>query len=150
MGILSFLKSIFSHEAVPSIPDATLDDIDLFYEALNKIKNDGAFVVFIPGPPRVGESDVLNIQFSRENGTIGLDWVLLSPVNLKEKETFLEICKRHNVAVKELGENDCKYLRIEDGDIVVLCKEAITSLYPDLQGKCLDLVVEGLEWSNNV
>jgi hypothetical protein len=150
MGLLNLLKSIFSPEVALSEPDATLDDIDALHKALEETNRDGAFVVFMPGPPRAGESDVLNIQFSQENGNIGLDWVLISSVNIDEKDKFLEICRSHNVQVKERNENGCEYLRVEEGDMVSLCKNAITSLYPGLQGKCLDLVVEGFDWPVNV
>ncbi len=150
VGLLGFLSNIFGDESVASEPDATLDDIDSIYNVISEIDQDGAFVVFMPNEPRDGEKDVLNIQFSIENGKVGLDWVLISPINVLEKNRFIQVCQSRSTQVQEREENGCGFLRVEGGDLVALCKEAITALYPGLQGKSLDLVVEGFEWPRNV
>ena len=58
----------------------------------------------------------------------------------------MQICDSYSVEVKHRQENGCDYFRIEEGDLVLLCKETITSLYTELQGKSLDLVIEGFDW----
>lgn len=150
MGILSFLGSIFGNPSVISEPDAALEDIDSIFNSISKVRQDGAFVVFMPNQPRNGERDVLNVQFSIENGKVGFDWVLISPINISEKNRFTDICQSHSVSPVEREENGCKFLRVESGDLVALCKESIATLYPDLHGRSLDLVVEGFEWTGNV
>lgn len=159
MNIFNFLKEIFIGESVNvnpvgsaptgSEPDAGINDIESIFNAISKSNKNGVFVVFMPCQHRSGETSVLNIQFSIENNIIGLDWVLISPINILEKHRFIQICERHSVEVKECLENGCSYLRVEEGDLVELCKESILDLYPTLHGKSLDLVIEGFEWSGS-
>ena len=69
-----------------------LDQIPAVYESLRKSGTEGSFAQFSPLP--APDTEELCIQFSIENGRPGLDWVLLSDENLRDRgafETFLEL-----------------------------------------------------------
>lgn len=145
MEIFKFLSSLFSAEPTLHEPDASINDIQAWYEALSENLENGSFVVFIPHSSHANETEVLNIQFSVESNQVGLDWVLASPVNIKERTYFERLCHQLGYKYELKSSPNCEYLRVIEGDLVTLCVKAIEGLYPTLEGKCLDLVVEGFE-----
>lgn len=151
MGLVDFFNSLFGSKPKVSEPDATTDDINGIYEAISQVGDDGAFVVFMPLQPRDGEQDVLKLQFSIVSGKVGLDWLLLSPVNISERRSFLDLCEAHDVPVTEQEANGCRFLRVERGDLTAICKDVFFTLYPESFGTALDLhlIVEGFVWSKN-
>jgi len=147
MKFLKFITSLFSLPLAKDL-SVTLDEITYVYKKLSKEGTNGSFAVFMPQIPREGETDVLNIQFSIESNKIGLDWVLISAVNLSEKEVLLAAVKSMNYEVQTLETNDVEYLRVEGNRIPDICKQLIANLYGFKGDQRLDLIVEGFEWSN--
>ena len=98
-----------------------LDQVREIYDSLKGTGSDGSFVVFIPTPPQ-GQVEAANIQFSIENGRIGLDWVLISPVNIRDRDRFTSL----------LDANDAQYRELASGDVAL----------PFVAVEVLDLMVD--------
>ncbi|MDJ0758423.1 MAG: hypothetical protein QNJ19_03450 [Woeseiaceae bacterium] len=123
----------------------SLDDIPRVYEALKTTGQDGSFAVFMP-PKLEPDEDALNIQFSIENGSIGLDWVLISPVNIRDKGKFVELLNTKRIPYRELEMNNVSYLRIEDGRSAKMCQSMLEEMY-GVSGRIgIELIVEGFDW----
>lgn len=76
-----------------------------------------------------GQNDAVEIQFSIEDGKVGLDWILMSPANIEDKPKVIQYAKSKGVAWHEKEMNGWLYLRIEQGDLVGFCKSLIEDLY---------------------
>ena len=120
-------------------------DIESVYDALKSTGKDGSFAVFMP-PKLEEDEDCLNIQFSIENGAIGLDWVLISPVNIRDKGKYVELLDDKRIPYRELETNDVSYIRIEDGRSPKICQSVLGEMY-GVSGRIgIELIVEGFQW----
>ena len=88
-----------------------------------------SFAVFAIRTGEEDEDDVVEIQFSVEDGKTGLDWILMSPANIEEKPKVIQYAASKGVEWREKEMNDWLYLRIEQGDVVGLCTSLIEDLY---------------------
>jgi hypothetical protein len=124
-----------------------LADIPAIFEKLHATPIDGNFAVFIFNPPgKQSRDEAINIQFSIENGTSGLDWVLLGASNITDKERFTKFASQRGYQVTEKEGNNVKYLRVEAGDLPALCAAVIREMYSLPEGTELDLIPEGFTW----
>ena len=89
----------------------------------------------------------MNLQFSIEQSRVGLDWVLLAPSNVRDKERFAQFASARGYRVFEREMNKVKYLRVEDGgSLPDLCKAVIHDLYFISPESQLDLLTDGFAW----
>ena len=88
-----------------------------------------SFAVFAIQMGEEDEDDAVEIQFSVEDGKTGLDWILMSPVNIEEKPKAIQYAASKGVEWQEKEMNDWLYLRIEQGDVVGFCMSLIEDLY---------------------
>lgn len=124
----------------------SLADIPRVYEALKATGQDGSFAAFMP-PKLKSDEDCLNIQFSVENGSVGLDWVLISPVNIRDKNKFIELLDAKRIPYREHEMNNVSYVRIEDGRSAKVCQSVLEEMY-GVSGRIgIELIIEGFEWS---
>ncbi len=149
MKLLNFFRSLFSSPVVEDLT-VNLDEITDVYKKLSSEGANGSFAVFMPQHARDGETDVLNIQFSIESDKIGLDWVLISTINISEKEVFFAAAKSMNYDVQTLRMNDVEYFRVEGDRAPDICKQLLANLYNFKHDQKLDLMVEGFEWASAV
>lgn len=68
-----------------------------------------------------------NIQYSIENGRVGLDWVLEAPQNIKDQTALADFIKRNGYTVLRNDTEDVPYLRVEgegvaDLGVKILCE----------------------------
>lgn len=120
-------------------------DIPAVFAQLKKTGSDGSFAVFMPAP-EPDSDDALNIQFSIENGTIGLDWVLLSPVNVRDQDKFKKAADELRFRYRETEKNGVRYLRTEDGRADELCVKLLSEVYGLSDHDSVDLIAEDFEW----
>ncbi len=90
----------------------SVSDIPLVFNEVSEQKIERSFATFIH---EVNGSQV-NVQFSYENGKAGLDWVMRTPRNKKDKKQFLKLAESMNYTVSEKEMNGVEYLRIENDD----------------------------------
>lgn len=132
---------------VADMPVCQVSQIPEVFERLKKEGKDGSFVVFMFQPlNQPTADDAINIQFSIEDGRIGLDWCLIAPSNIRDKEKFERLVLSLGSKVLSREMNQVKYLRIEDGDLPPLCQKVICDLYSKKADTKLDMVVEGFSW----
>ena len=120
----------------------------MVFQQLREHGTDGSFAVFMfsdHGKP--GEENGINLQFSVENGTVGLDWVLLAPVNVRDEQRVFDFLKARHANPRRLTENGVTYLRVEEGDLVQLCQHIMSGLYGVKSGEQVDLLPEGFTWT---
>lgn len=125
----------------------TLYQMPVVFDRLREQGQDGSFAVFTFQPPGTSNrDDAIDIQFSIEDGRIGLDWYVLGPANIRDKEKVERFITAQGYQVRWLEMNQKKYLRVDQGDLTRLCQNVITRLYALRTDAKLDLVVEGFPW----
>ena len=140
-------KAVARHKIVADTPSCDVSQIPAVFDRLKKDGKDESFAIFMFQPPNQPRpKDVINIQFSIEDGRVGLDWCLIGPSNIRDKEKF-ERCISMCGSKSQLREaNQVKYLRVEDGDLPLLCQKVICDLYEKKAHTKLEMVVEGFQW----
>lgn len=123
---------------------------DVFH-ALKEQGDDGSFaVIMVPSSGQHSDSDALNIQFSIEAESLGLDWVLLSPINIEDQGRFIAYIEGEGLPVLECEMNDVSYLRVEEGDLPRLCQGLLAELYGIAASDQIEFFFEGATWSADV
>lgn len=132
---------------IAGTPVCTLEQIPDVFERLKQQGKNASFAVFMFQPPGKSKpDDAVNIQFSIEDGHIGLDWCLLGSTNIRDKEKWERFVTENGYTIQTKEQNRVNYLRIEQGDLPRLCQRVITELYGLGRDVELDMVVEGFSW----
>jgi hypothetical protein len=132
---------------VADMPVCDVSQIPAVFERLKKDGKDGSFAVFMFQPPdQPSADDAINIQFSIEAGRIGLDWCLIGPSNIRDKEKFERFVSGRGFKIQLREMNGVKYLRTADGDLPRLCQQVVCDLYTKKPESKLDMVIEGFSW----
>jgi hypothetical protein len=122
-------------------------DIPAIFEKVRASGKDGSFATLAFCPPGTTSPDeAINVQFSVEGGRIGVDWVLLGPPNIRDKEKFVQLAGSLGYKVVEREMNNVKYLRVEDGNLPRLCEASIRDLYSIPSDAELELIPDGFTW----
>jgi hypothetical protein len=95
-----------------------------------------------PPEPR----DPLNIQFSVDGGSLGLDWVLMAPGNVAAEERVASFFDGHGFAVQRLEMNDVQYLRVEGDGLAELCRDLLVDVFGVTEDQGMYLIAEGFDW----
>ena len=74
---------LFRRRGISSTSSTTVDEIPSIVSHLATLK-DGSFAVFMFDSPLSPGGDAVNIQYSVEQGAVGLDWVLLGQTNIAD------------------------------------------------------------------
>ena len=107
----------------------SVNDIGSVYRRISTQAVETSFAVFIISPPHRDTQDTLEVQFSVEQGVTGLDWILMSEPNRREKTRVIRYALDKGVEWRSCEMNDWVYLRMEQGDLVELCTSLIRDLY---------------------
>ena len=121
---------------------------DLVTQLRSKGTN-GSFAVLMFRPPEAmhldnSENDA-NIQYSMNNNVVGLDWVLMAPINIKDRERITEFFISHGHTVATESMNAATYLRVEDGDLTNLGIQVLTEFYKINSDTNVGLLVNNVE-----
>ena len=104
-------------------------DVGKVFHEISAQAVETSFAVFTIQTGEESEDETVEIQYSVENGKTGLDWILMSPANIDEKQKVVQYAASRGVVWQEKEMNDWQYLRIEDGDLIGLCTSLIEDLY---------------------
>ena len=107
----------------------SVSDIGEVYRQISTQGVETSFAVFVIAPPQWDEEDTLEVQLSVEEGVTGLDWILMSEPNQREKPRVIQYALCKGAEWQECEMNKWFYLRIEQGDLVELCTSLIRDLY---------------------
>tara|TARA_B110001469_G_C9630547_1_gene315387 strand:+ start:412 stop:933 length:522 start_codon:yes stop_codon:yes gene_type:complete len=124
-----------------------VENMPIVFELLEKNQKEGSWAAFSFCPPYgpCNEQTSVNLQYSIENGVIGLDWVLLASRNIADKEKMIPFIKEQGHRVLEREGNGVPYLRVEDGDLVALGMRIIKDFYRLRSDDQMDLFISGFE-----
>ncbi|OGA36224.1 MAG: hypothetical protein A3G80_02465 [Betaproteobacteria bacterium RIFCSPLOWO2_12_FULL_62_13b] len=111
-----------------SIPIAHIADVVQQLRAKGK---NAAFAVLMFDPPSSlpGSIGSTNLQYSVENDSIGLDWILIGPRNIADKQALAEFMMDQGYEVVEREMNGVNYLRVEGHGIADLGTLIVTNFY---------------------
>lgn len=130
------------------LPVVTIRDVPAVLTALSLKTRDGTFAVFLfgaNGEPPAAEG-ALNVQFSVEGGEMGIDWVLISPLNVDAQERFRSFFNQKACAVFQREMNDVKYLRVQTGHLSQLLQEFLRQEFGVTSGQAMSLIASGFKW----
>jgi hypothetical protein len=147
IGVILLLVVVFISRKAPAA-SVRLVDIPAIFEKMRADAKDESFALFGLIPPG-GKStdDVINIQFSRENGRLGVDWVLICPRNIADKEKFVQLAQVRGQQISAIeAKNGVKFLRVEDGDLPGLLDLVLRELYAVPPDMAMELTYAGFAW----
>ena len=149
---LSAIVVVVREQRVPranAMPSVSVRDIPGALAALSATGKDGNFAVFLFGADghAPAATDALNIQFSREAGSVGIDWVLLAPLNLESQARFVAFFERMGHTVRRREMNQVNYLRVEGGQLAELLREFLSDEFKVTPEQKMDLITEGFVWA---
>jgi hypothetical protein len=133
--------------AIAGTPACTVQQIPDVFDRLKQEGKDGSFAVFMLRLSNTSSPDnAIDIQFSIEDGRMGLDWCLIGAANIRDREKVVHLITDLGYSVTAREQNKTKYLRVDQGDLPQLCQKIITQLYAQPSTGKLDMVVEGFSW----
>lgn len=125
-------------------------DLPALVKALSSGSEEVRYAALIfSAPDRPSEQDVLNLQFSFENGKVGFDWVLLAPRNIEDQEKFRAFAREHGVEAISHTSNGVSYLRVEDTDVAKFASLIVTEMYRFPPEEPIGLIYQGFDWPQN-
>ena len=142
VGVVLFLRS----RVAPNYVVRPSDTGRVLAQLINATREPAFAVFMFTTPDRPASEDSLNLQLSLENGTPGMDWVLLGRRNVEDADRVRALASALGFSPTEQEGNGVRYLRVEGGDIGKLTESVMTQLYGIPRGAQVDLITEGFEW----
>lgn len=124
----------------------SLDDVARIHNAVRDSTKEDVFAVFLIPYDQASKNDgVPTVEFSQENGTIGLDYVLLSKENLAKQEAFvrLAVSLGHEVVSHTLA--DVPYLRVNGEGLPNLMRDTLLHVFGVGPDEEMGIVLEGVD-----
>ncbi len=144
-AVLALVLAILIRFRTVPTHSASAADIPNIVEQLHNGRETPRYAVLMFGPTE-SENDTVNLQFSVEDGRLGLDWVLLAPRNIADKDRVVEFAERRGHLLAERKKNGVRYLRSEGEGVADLGIAIITTFYRISPGEPLGLIAEGFTW----
>ncbi|MEL7312389.1 MAG: hypothetical protein AAFN07_12805 [Pseudomonadota bacterium] len=116
-------------------------------KALDETGRDGSFAAFVFDPKGSDTKDSLNIQFSKEDGVVGFDWVLLCDINIRDRDKLEALALAKGVSLEFRTMNDVDYLRTESEGFAEFPAEILVRLYGCEESQKVTMIQEGFEWN---
>jgi hypothetical protein len=114
----------------PSLPHQVLrDELPRIVSEWQMNSEDESFVVFFFNLPETQDEDPPNLQYSVEDGRLGLDWVLVSAQNVRDEEAISRFIKNNGYGVTKKEMNGVEYLRVEGSGLEQLGLKILRDFY---------------------
>ena len=127
--------------------DVSLADMSVIANEVAESSDSKAFAAFaFYSPDRPSSDEAVNVQFSVENGELGLDWVLLSETNVADRVRFEAFARQKGMTVSHRTLNGVYYPRVENSDVVGFAESIVIEMYGLPGDVSLSLYHEGFEW----
>lgn len=130
----------------PSLPLVVVGDVPSIIEKLSHGTGDPRYAVLMFIPKDSADREYVNLQYSLENGVVGLDWVLLGGRNIEDVEAIKTFAASRGHELKHHVMNDVEFLRTEGPGIAELGMSLISEFYDSTPSERIKLLVEGFEW----
>jgi hypothetical protein len=124
----------------------TARDIPEVISQLQRSGKNGHFAVLMFVPPGSSDGEAANLQYSIEQGAVGLDWVLLGPRNIADQKRISEFASKAGYRLDEHERNRVRYLRLTGSGISDLGAKIIRELYQIGPDTKLEMITEGFQW----
>jgi hypothetical protein len=85
----------------------------------------------------------VDLQFSIEDGRVGIDWVLLAPMNVNASDRVSAFFSAEDVPVRKLEMNNVSYMRVEEGDPITLFQDSLVQVFRVTPDQHMTLISEG-------
>lgn len=129
-----------------SWPRVGISDLPAIVEKLRLGTGDPRYAVLMFIPLDSVDREHVNLQFSMEDGVMGLDWVLLGGRNIEDAEAIKAFAVSRGFELKHREMNQVEFLRTEEPGIAELGMSLITDFYHYKSTTRIKLLVEGFEW----
>lgn len=127
----------------------TLGDVARIHDAVRDATKKEVFAVFLIPSEQEEKSDGLpSVEFSQEDGVIGLDFVLLSKANLAKRESFEHLATSLGYTAVSRSMADVPYLRVVGDDLPNLMRETLLHVFGVGPNEEMALVLEGVDYVN--
>lgn len=125
----------------------TVADFPQILSALTSTGSNAAFwVALVPNTAR-DDGNLANLQYSIENGAVGMDWVLLAKRNIEDKEAFTQFVTAAGAIVTERTMNGVRYVRVSDlPDLAKLGQDFLQHVYHVTPDDKLQLIITDFSW----
>lgn len=120
-------------------------DVQNVFRQLSDKGSDSSFVIFWLMPEDPHNDEHVELQFSIEGGEIGFDWVLLGETKLKDRNVFETLAASDGYKVVARRANNVDYLRVENGDLVELCRKVMTEMYGATEETYVELITGSVD-----
>ena len=120
---------------------------------LRRNGGDPSWIIFCLHNPEVISANVfdqlINLQFAKVGGVVGLEWVLLLDRNVADRKSVVEYAERHGYKLELRKLNEVQFLRVETGDLPWLGKHILEDLYGVTPDTSLGLLLGKLTMSSD-
>jgi len=145
--IFTILLLVVIDRLSPTNPGVvTLDTIPLLVDSLQNTGSEGAFILFSFYEKIEANGYAPGLQYSIENGKLGIDYLLNSEFNKYEINKFNSIISKLGCKSEEKEMNGVEYIRIEDGSLVEIGQEILRRLYQVKGNEKMDVDIEGFDY----
>ena len=124
----------------------TAHDIPNIIAQLQRSSVDGHFVVLMFVPPDSTDGESVNLQYSIDGGTVGLDWVLLGSRNIADRKGVCDFAAKLGYRLDERQTNGVHFLRTSGSGIPELGEKLIQDFYKIRPDTKLGMMTEGFKW----
>ena len=104
------------------------------------------YAVFMFEPQDSTDGDFVNLQYSVENGVLGLDWVLLGGRNRHDQQIIRAHAMAHGHQFEARETNGVPYLRLEGQGLCDLGKSLMEGIYHLCPEDQVQLLAEGFQY----
>lgn len=116
-------------------------------QQLRTQSRDTSWIVFLFSKHgETSDDDIVNLQFSVEKGHAGLDWVLLAPRNIKDRDKIVAFARQRGVQMRERELNNVHYLRAEGNGVETLGVAIATEFYGLSQTDTIEMISDKFDW----
>jgi hypothetical protein len=122
-------------------------DIPGGVQQLRQNGRNSIWIAFLFGTAKISKAtddQSLALQYSVDHGLVGLEWVLLGPRNIADREFVSDFMRRRGHTVQVREQNGVNFLRVEDGDLGALGQSIAEKLYGATANAELGLLIDGL------
>lgn len=126
----------------------TSRDIPEIISQLDRSSQNGHFAMLMFVPPDSKGGEAINLGYSIESGTVGLDWVLLGPRNIADRDKIREFASQLGYRLDEREMNGVRYLRVTGNGISELGAKIIQDYYHISPDTRLEMITEGFTWQS--
>jgi len=141
IAVLVLLKRV----RIAPTSSVTSRDIPEVISQLERSGQNGHFAVLMFVPPGSEDKEAVNLQYSIESGVVGMDWVLLGPRNIADRDKVREFASKLGYQLEEHEMNGVRYLRVTGSGISELGTKIIEEFYKVSPETKLGFITEGFK-----